>query len=145
MLRTGFIGEYEHSLDDKDRVSIPSKYKKYVEDIADKPEARELLILAKAPGKKRCIEAIPVQDWERLAEDYRKSVTLKDETGEADDKIWQKSRRAFEAVIDRTGRIRIPSKLKEYAGIGKKVIFIGAIDRFQIWGEAELKKFDSGI
>lgn len=139
MNKTGFIGEYEHSLDEKDRVSIPSKYKKYIEEITPDIDVRGRVVLVK--GREKCIEVFPAQDWGAMVASYNQGMSLTD-NGSKDD-IRKKSRDAFEADIDRSGRIRVPSKLKEYAGLSKKVVMIGVIDRFEIWDEAVLKEFDS--
>jgi MraZ protein len=139
MIKTGFIGEYEHSLDEKDRVSIPSKYKKYIEEITPEIDARGRVVLVK--GREKCIEVFPAQDWGAMVASYNQGMSLTD-NGSKDD-IRKKARDAFEADIDRSGRIRVPSKLKEYAGLSKKVIMIGVIDRFEIWDEAALNEFDS--
>lgn len=140
MLNIGFIGEDERSLDLKDRVPLPFKYKNYIEAITVNPEAKNIIILKKAKGGKKCIEAMPVETWEKMVNEYIGKATLDNET--QDDEIWKKTRGTFDVKIDSMGRIRIPKVLKEFANIKKKVIFIGAVDRIQIWGVEELKKYE---
>ena len=140
MLHIGFIGEEERSLDLKDRVPLPFKHKNYIEEITLNPEAKNTVILKKAKGGKKCIEAMPIETWEKMVKEYIGKANLDNEL--QDDEIWQKTRGTFEVKIDSMGRIRIPKILKEFAGIKKKVIFIGAIDRIQIWGQEELKRYD---
>jgi len=76
-----------------------------------------------------------------MVNEYISKATLDNES--QDDEIWEKTRGTFQVKIDSMGRIRIPKILKEFANINKKVIFIGAIDRIQIWAEEELKKYDA--
>lgn len=140
MLNLGFIGQEERKVDAKDRVPIPFHYKDYIEKITKKADAKNILILKKARGGKKCIEAMPSESWEKMVKEYIEKMSLENE--EHDDNTWLKSREAFVVKIDSMGRIRIPKILKKFADIEKKAIFIGAIDRFQIWGEKELKKFD---
>ncbi|MCX8093393.1 MAG: hypothetical protein N3E50_04425 [Candidatus Goldbacteria bacterium] len=140
MLNLGFIGEDERKIDSKDRVPLPFKFKNYIEERATNPEAKNTIILKKAKGGKRCLEAMPSETWEKMVNEYIQKATLDNEN--QDDELWKKTRGAFEVKIDSMGRIRIPKILKEFANINKKVIFIGAIDRIQIWSEEELKKYD---
>lgn len=140
MVNVGFIGEDERKLDSKDRVPLPFKHKNYIEAMTLNPEVKNSVILKKAKGGKKCIEVMPIETWEKMVNEYIGKATLDNES--QDDEIWKKTRGTFEAKIDSMGRIRIPKKLKEFANIKKKVIFIGAIDRIQIWGEEELKKYD---
>jgi MraZ protein len=138
VIKTGFIGEYDHTLDQKGRVSVPSKFKKYIEEITTDPDAKAEIILLK--GDNKCIIGFPAQDWERMILEHRQGTTLKNIAEGSD--LMDISRRAAEASIDKSGRIVIPPALKEFAGIKKAVTFIGVIDRFQIWDKEELKRFD---
>ncbi|HPD19430.1 MAG TPA: hypothetical protein PLF61_07185 [Candidatus Goldiibacteriota bacterium] len=141
MLNIGFIGEDERSIDLKDRVPLPFKHKNYIEATTINSEAKNTIILKKAKGRKKCIEAMPIETWEKMVNEYISKATLDNES--QDDEIWEKTRGTFQVKIDSMGRIRIPKILKEFANINKKVIFIGAIDRIQIWAEEELKKYDA--
>jgi len=136
LIKTGFLGEYAHSLDEKGRVSIPSIYKKYIEELSSAPDAGNKLILVK--GRDKCIEAFPAEAWSKMVGDYNQTRSLTDASDNRE--IREKSRNSFPAVIDKSGRIRIPGRLQELAGIKKTVIFIGVIDRFEIWDEKELQK-----
>lgn len=138
MIKTGFIGEYEHTLDQKGRVSVPSKFKKYIEDITTDPDAKSELVLLK--GDQKCIVGFPAEDWERMILDHKQGTTLKNITEGSD--LRDLARKAVPASIDKSGRIVIPPSLKEFAGIGKHVTFLGVIDRFEIWDKEELKRFD---
>ena len=137
VLKIGFLGEFDHSMDEKGRVSIPSRYKKYVEKITKEPEYRNVLILAK--GKDKCIEAFPAEDWTRMMDEFAQGMKLDDKD---DDRRYvnEKLRKAIDVNIDRSGRILIPANLKMYAGIGKKVKILGGGDRFMIWDEKVLEK-----
>jgi MraZ protein len=130
LIKTGFIGQYEHSLDEKGRVSIPSKYKKYIEETTSNPDNRSTVVLSK--GKDRCIEVFTADKWEKMVEEYTQGTKLNDES-EDRTYIRKKLANSSDVVIDKSGRIIIPQFLKEYAGIGKNVIFVGVADRFEIW------------
>ncbi len=139
MLKIGFLGEYEHSLDEKGRVSMPSKYKKYIEKITENPDYRNIVILTK--GKDKCIEAFPAEDWARLMGEFSGDMKL-DDREEDRAYVNEKLRKATDVKIDKSGRILIPPKLKEYAGLSSKIMIVGGGDRFMIWGQEKLREKD---
>ena len=75
-INTGFIGEYEHTLDEKGRVSVPAKFKKHIEEITKNPEARNKVILTM--GDDECVSVFPVEEWGRMVTQYNQEKTLKD-------------------------------------------------------------------
>ncbi|MFP4465579.1 MAG: division/cell wall cluster transcriptional repressor MraZ [Candidatus Goldiibacteriota bacterium] len=138
MLKLGFLGTFEHSLDEKGRVSIPSKYKKNIEQTASDPEYRNVIVLVKS--KEKCIEAIPAEEWARMMEEYSKNLKL-DDSSEDLKYVNIKLSDASDQKIDKSGRILVPAKLREYAGISKKAVFVGGGNRFYIWDENEYEKY----
>jgi len=130
VIKIGFIGQHEHSLDEKGRVSIPSRYKKYIEEITSDPDKRTTLVLSKS--KDKCIEVFAPEKWEKMMEQYAEGTKLDEQ--ERDLKYMRTKLANTESVnIDKAGRIIIPPFLKEYAKIGKNVVFAGIGDRFEIW------------
>jgi len=139
VLKIGFLGEFDHSMDEKGRVSIPSRYKKYIEKITENPEYRNVVILVK--GKDKCVEAFPAEDWSRMMGDFSQEMKLDDK--EEDRKyVNDKLRKAMDVKIDKSGRILIPPQLKEYAGLSSSVKIVGGGDRFMIWDEKVLDGLD---
>lgn len=132
MLKVGFVGQYGHTLDDKGRVSIPSRFKKYIEDSGSGTESSQLLL---SVGADNCIEALTIQTWERMKQAYEQEQTLE---GAVKDNIRQRTMNTFQVNVDKSGRIIIPETLKKMSGIIKNVVFVGVVDRFEIWDEAAL-------
>lgn len=116
-----FMGTYYNSIDDKNRMIIPSKH-------------RDLLcgkcVLTK--GLDRCLYIYTMEDW-------AKQVERISELPESDPEIRKFIRHfaagAVECELDKQGRISIPADLREYAGITKDMITIGAIKKIEIWGK----------
>ena len=73
MIKTGFIGQHEHSLDEKGRVSIPSRYKKYIEEITVDPDKRNAVVLSKS--KDKCIEVFAPEKWEQMMGKYEQNTS----------------------------------------------------------------------
>jgi MraZ protein len=123
-----FSGRYEYAIDDKSRVSIPSRFR---EILAASYDMR--LMLTNLEGH---IVAYPYKEWEQVQEriSNNPSPTLE----------HRKFQRFFfsavsECSIDKLGRIHIPQPLKSYAGIKKDVTIAGMFRKIEIWAR---DKFD---
>ena len=122
-----FMGEYHHSIDDKGRLIIPSKFRN---DLGD-----EFVITR---GIENCLFAYPKDNWERIV---NKLETLP---------FTKKDARTFTrfflsgataAEFDKQGRINITSPLISYANIIKECVIIGTGDRLEIWALEEWNNF----
>lgn len=115
-----FLGEYDHALDDRGRVTLPKKIRHEIKEGE--------VILAK--GFEPCIFGFDKGSWEREASKHL-------DTPVTDSKGRQLRRYLFAAAekveIDKLGRILLPAQLKEYAGVARDVVVIGAGDHFEIW------------
>ncbi len=134
VIKTGFVGNYRHNLDVKNRVSLPAKIKKYIEEVSGDPEYSSRIMLAKG---KDCIEGFMVSDWQRMVEQVQQSMSFK--RSPEDEELEEIAMNADQVQIDKSGRIMINADLKKCADIDKNVVFVGAIDRFRIWSA---EKFD---
>ncbi len=124
-----FIGEYEHSVDTKGRVIMPSKLR---EDIGEK------FIVTK--GLDGCLFAYSVTEWTNFEE---KLKTLPLTNKNARDFVRFFLSGAVECEIDKQGRFLIPANLREYATLEKEIIIIGVGTRIEIWNKDEWKKYSS--
>ena len=122
-----FIGEYHHSIDDKGRLIIPSKFR---EELGNK------FIITR--GIENCLVVYSLESWEKIV---NKLETLP---------FTKKDARAFirfflsgasEAEFDKQGRINITSPLISYANITKECVVIGTGDRLEIWSEESWNDF----
>ncbi|MBN1581341.1 MAG: division/cell wall cluster transcriptional repressor MraZ [Anaerolineae bacterium] len=131
-----FLGEYVHTLDEKGRLTIPSKFRAYLE--------RGLVITRGLDG---CLFAFTHEDWLEF------TTTLKEKMS-----FTQKSARdlvrfffsgATDTTADRQGRILIPTFLREYANLESEVVIIGSNTRFELWNPERwreaLKEVESNV
>jgi MraZ protein len=117
-----FLGEYEHNLDDKGRLAIPSRFRE---------ELGEGVVITR--GFDRCLMGFPRPIWEQLA----KQVSgLSLGQGEARNLRRLLFSGAADMALDRQGRILLPQNLREYAGLGDQVIVAGLNTHFEIWANA---------
>ena len=117
-----FRGRYEHTIDPKGRLSIPSRYR-------DVLVARRIdtLVLSEAD---HCVSAFPIDEWERLEEILRKHSPFSPDRRNV---VRVMVASARECPVDRAGRILVPPDLREFAGLKKDVMIAGALEFFEIW------------
>ena len=122
-----FIGEYKHSIDDKGRLAVPSKFRQ---------ELKGGAIVTR--GLDRCLFLFSAKEWEELA---KKLIALP---------IAQANSRAFirlmlagamEVRLDNQGRILIPDYLRDYSNIQRQAIVAGLYNRIEIWDEENWKQY----
>ena len=122
-----FIGEYHHSIDDKGRLIIPSKFRE---------ELGNNFIITR--GIENCLFVYSLDSWNEIV---RKIESLP---------FTKKDARTFarfflsgasEAEFDKQGRINITSPLISYANITKECVVIGTGDRLEIWSEELWNEF----
>ncbi len=114
-----FIGEFYHSLDNKGRLIIPSKFR---EDLG------EIFVLTK--GLDNCLFVYPLIEW-RNFEEKLKTLPLTSRDARAFVRFFFSG--AAECELDKQGRILLPANLREYAAIEKDAVVIGVSTRVEIW------------
>lgn len=119
-----FLGEFSHTLDNKGRLTIPSKYR---EQLASG------LVITRNPVE-RCLLAMPLSKWDQVAEKIN-ALPLVDPKSAA-------FRRAFfsaaeDLVPDKSGRILISQRLRDYAGVSDEVVVAGVHSFIELWQPAE--------
>lgn len=121
-----YMGEFHHSIDDKNRLIIPSKFR---DCLGDK------FVITR--GIENCLFVYSISDWEKIVS---KLETLPFTKKDARSFIRFFLSGATVAEFDKQGRVNIPSPLVTYADIVKECVVIGAGDRLEIWS---LNSWDS--
>lgn len=116
-----FIGEYQHTIDLKNRIFIPSKFR---------DELGERFIITK--GLDNCLYAYTMEEWVNL-EQKLKSLPLSNKEARAFARFIFSG--ASECEPDKQGRVILPQNLTEYANIKKDIVIIGVSTRFEIWSK----------
>ena len=116
----GFVGQYEHQMDEKGRVSLPSAFRR------ESDSGRFVLLQWEKPYLTLFPESKWVSVQERLLE-YRRN----------DPRAWNQVRlivsNAVEVSPDKQGRILVPAGLQDAAGLAGTVLLSGNIDRVELW------------
>ncbi len=132
-----FHGTYQHSVDKKGRISLPSKFrKKLPDDLVIVPAFDNALYVFAEDKFDEWVDAFYEKNGhegfnERSSEDRRLCAKL---SGDAED-----------VTIDSAGRITVSSKLREWAGIDSNVAIVGLRDHIAIWNKETHEKFTNGI
>lgn len=115
------MGEYQHNVDPKGRLIIPSKFREHLEDA---------FVLTR--GLDNCLFGYPMNEWRKLEEKLKElPVTKKD--ARAFTRFFFSG--ATEVEIDKQGRINIPNNLRSYAKMDKECIVLGVSNRLEIWAK----------
>lgn len=126
-----FYGEYQHSLDAKDRVIIPAKFREIF-----KEHYVEKFYVTR--GLDRCLFVFPEEEWKEQEKRFRDTPFTREESRKFNRLYFSG---ACEAICDKQGRILVPSYLKEYAEIKQDVVIIGVSDRIEIWAKEKWEEF----
>ncbi|HJV31608.1 MAG TPA: division/cell wall cluster transcriptional repressor MraZ [Bacillales bacterium] len=116
-----FMGEYHHSIDNKGRMIVPSKFR---DDLG------ETFIITR--GLDQCLFGYPLDEW-KLIEEKLKGLPLTKKDARAFTRFFFSG--ATESELDKTGRINIPAPLLQYAKLEKECVVIGVSNRIEIWSK----------
>lgn len=122
-----FIGEYQHNLDAKGRIIVPSKFRE---------ELHTTFILTR--GLDGCLTIYSLKQWEKLFEEVNKLPTTKKAARQY---IRMLTSTATECTLDNQGRIQIPSFLSKPVNITKECVVIGANDHIEIWDKVTWENY----
>lgn len=124
-----FIGEYQHAIDSKNRMSVPAKFR---EALGDK------FVLTK--GLDGCLYAYTLVEW-TILEDKLKKLPLTSKDARAFVRFFFSG--ANEIELDKQGRALIPQNLLEYSHIKKEIVSIGVSTRIEIWCKEKWEEYNS--
>jgi MraZ protein len=114
-----FLGTHTPRLDDKGRLALPAKFRSDLESG---------LVITK--GQERCLFVFPIAEFNRLTELLR-TAPVTDRRVRDYSRIFFAS--ASHEVPDAQGRITVPQPLRQYAGLSKDSVVIGANTRVEVW------------
>lgn len=122
-----FIGEYNHVLDEKGRLGLPSKFRK---------ELSKGVVVTK--GLDNCLWVYPQNEWNILAERLAK-IPISQAKNRSFIRLMLAG--AMDILLDNQGRINLPDYLLKYAHVSKEVIVAGLYNRLEIWDEKRWNQY----
>ncbi|ERI91282.1 protein MraZ [Clostridiales bacterium oral taxon 876 str. F0540] len=124
-----FIGEYQHAVDSKNRMIIPSKFREAI---------GESFVLTK--GLDGCLYAYTKYEW-KILEEKLKKLPLTNKDARAFVRFFFSG--ANEIDVDKQGRALIPQNLLEYAEVKKDIVSIGVSTRIEIWSKEKWDEYNN--
>lgn len=133
-----FLGEYQHTVDEKGRIVMPRKFRDRLDDGC---------VITK--GQEHCLYVFPMEQWELEVERVQRLPRT--------DQRARKFVRSFFAAasdvkLDRSGRVVVSEQLRSYAGLDKDVTVVGVAERIELWSTttwesvaAEADEYYAGI
>ena len=122
-----FLGTHTPRLDDKGRLALPARFR---------DELPEGVVITK--GQERCLFVFPMAEFSRITELLR-SAPVTQRSVRDYSRVFFAS--ASHEVPDGQGRITVPSQLREYAGLSKDCVVIGANSRVEVWDSAAWQNY----
>jgi len=121
-----FMGEYHHNIDEKGRLTIPSKVRY---------ELGENFIVTR--GLDNCLFIYPKDEWTNIINKYKELPNTKDARNFM--RFFLSGATILE--FDKQGRVNIPTPLINYADLAKECVIIGVNDRLEIWSKERWENF----
>lgn len=116
-----FLGEYQHSVDEKGRMIIPAKFRDGL---------GSSFVITR--GLDQCLFVYPREEW-MVLEQKLKSLSLMKSDARAFTRFFFSG--AIECELDKQGRVNIPSNLRDHAKLEKDTVVIGVSNRVEIWSK----------
>ena len=126
-----FYGEFEHSIDNKGRLIVPSRLRSPIRDYFI-----EKFFITPGFDEARCLYLFPPEEWQKIEKKFL-SLPINKSRNRAVHRLFFSG--AFVADCDKQGRILIPKKLLEYGEIEKDVMIVGVSSRLEVWALAKWK------
>lgn len=125
-----FIGEYNHTIDEKGRLAVPVKFRNKL--------AKGAVV---TKGLDNCLVLYTEEEWKKLAPRLA-ALPINKANSRAFSRLMLAG--AMDVSLDKQGRIILPDYLRKYAGIGKNVIVAGLYTRLEIWDAGKWESYKSG-
>lgn len=123
-----FLGEFQHTIDDKGRIIIPAKFREAL--------GTEFIITR---GLDNCLFVYPRQEWNQLEQKLKQLPMMKSDA-RAFTRFFFSG--ASECEWDKQGRVNVPAQLREYAKLDKECVVIGVSTRVEIWDKATWEAYN---
>ncbi|WP_058301841.1 division/cell wall cluster transcriptional repressor MraZ [Gorillibacterium timonense] len=122
-----FMGEHQHSIDEKGRLTIPSRFR---------DELGTTFVITR--GLDQCLFVYPMSEW-AILEQKLKALSLMKSDARAFTRFFFSG--ATECELDKQGRVNLPKNLTEHAKLDKECVVIGVSNRVEIWSKGVWEEY----
>jgi MraZ protein len=131
---SSFKGSYTYAVDNKGRVNLPAKLRKYVS-----PEANDTFVVMR--GFEKCLFVYPIDEWNKVEQNLR---NLSSYNPEHRSFVRLMLELASETQLDAQARLSIPQELREFADIQNDVRILGMLDKIELWNPKIYDEYKNG-
>lgn len=124
-----FLGEFQHTIDDKGRVIVPAKFREGL--------GKGFIVTR---GLDNCLFVYPQEEWKLMEEKLKKLPFTKSDARAFVRFLFSG---ATDCELDKQGRILLPANLREYAQINRDCVVIGVSNRVEIWSREKWLQYSS--
>ncbi len=132
---TMFTGKHLHTIDDNNRLAIPSSIRKCVDE---EIEGKGFYI---TPGLDKCLAMYPPLQFKEIAKKITEPMFTNKKARNFQRLFFSMS--SSVVACDKQGRIILPQQHKDYAGINKDVVIVGVMDKIEIWDLEYWNEFEA--
>ena len=118
-----FLGEFQHTIDDKGRLAIPAKFRSSLNDG---------LVITR--GLDKCLYVWTLDQWHELSQKLAQLPMMQSDARRVARHFFSG---AVDTKLDKLGRAVLPQFLREYAGLSDEVVVLGVHTRIEIWAKSE--------
>src|SRR2546422_4704167 len=122
-----FVGEFRHTIDAKNRMVIPAKFRAFITDIEDK---KGFFVMASPVSGEHCLRMYTRGGWQKVTRNLKLEA---DKTKDPARYLRYFASRGEFTAIDAQSRVVVPQKLMDYAGLKKDVLMVGNYDWIEVW------------
>src|SRR5690242_15671784 len=126
-----FVGEYLHTVDNKGRLAVPARFRARIEGGA---------VLTR--GVESCLYVFPLDTWERKGRELAEAALDPRQRRLIERRFFGMG---FEVELDAQGRIVVPARFRQYAGLEGETVVLGVRDRIEIWSPARWDEYIAAI
>jgi len=128
-----FVGEFSHTIDEKNRLVLPAKFRAFINDAEDK---KGFFIVASPVMGEHCLRLYTMTGWQPVAAKLRFEA---DKSKEPARYMRYFASRGEFVPLDAQSRLVVPQKLMDYAGLKKDVLMVGNVDWIEVWNVGEYR------
>lgn len=130
-----FFGEYQHSLDSKNRLVIPKRFQEQL----SRSEQGGLVAYLSA-GQDHCLYLFSQSGFDRVQREFEAGTFASSGVRAAQRLFYANT---VQVELDSTGRVLLSDKHKRHAGIDKDVVLVGVKDRAEVWARETWEKYQA--
>ena len=128
-----FLGDFPHTIDAKNRLVIPAKFRAFITNLED---SKGFFIMASPVTGEHCLRLYTLSGWALVAKKLRSEA---DKSKDPARYVRFFASRGEFCALDKQHRLVVPQKLMDYAGLRREILMVGMVDWIEVWNVDEYR------